>query len=54
MKKKTFVTGDMHGEYVSELTMKEYIMHNYGHLHLDTELPSIKQRVLWFDHVESM
>lgn len=39
-------------EYVRELTMEECIMHYYGHLHMDKELTSIKQRVLWFDYVE--
>jgi len=39
-------------EYVRETVKDEYTMHFYGHLHVDKELPSIKQRALWFDYVE--
>lgn len=39
-------------EYVRETVADEYTMHYYGHLHLDKEMPVIKQRVLWFDYVE--
>jgi len=39
-------------EYVREILRNECIMHFYGHLHLDREMPAINQRVLWFDYVE--
>ena len=39
-------------EYVRETVADEYTMHYYGHLHLDKEMPVIKQRGLWFDYVE--
>jgi len=39
-------------EYVRETIKDEYNMCFFGHLHIDKELPSIKQRVLWFDYVE--
>lgn len=39
-------------EYIRETVIDEYTMHFYGHLHIDKELPTIKQRALWFDYVE--
>jgi len=39
-------------EYVRETLKDECEMHFYGHLHVDKEMPSIKQRALWFDYVE--
>ena len=39
-------------EYINELLSEEKIMHFYGHLHMEKELPSIKQQVLWFKYVE--
>lgn len=41
-------------EYIRKTVMDEYTMHFYGHLHIDKELPIIKQRALWFDYVEIM
>lgn len=41
-------------EYVRETVADEYIMHFFGHLHIDKEMPSIKQRALFFDYVELM
>ena len=38
-------------QYVNELLKDEFEMHFYGHLHIDKEMPHIKQRVLWFDYV---
>lgn len=39
-------------EYVREIVADEYTMHFYGHLHLDKEMPALKQHVLWYDYVE--
>jgi len=39
-------------EYVREQVKDEYTMHYFGHLHIDKEMPTIKQRALWFDYVE--
>lgn len=41
-------------EYVRETLADECEMHFYGHLHIDREMPSIRQRALWFDYVELM
>lgn len=38
-------------EYVRETLDGELNMHFFGHLHVDKEMPSIKQRALWFDYV---
>ena len=39
-------------EEVRGMVMDDYIMHFFGHLHIDREMPILKQRALWFDYVE--
>lgn len=38
-------------EYVRETLKDEYTMHYYGHLHIDKEIPMLKQRALFYDYV---